>query len=244
MRTVRHLREALVLLLFWSQVLEAQQQKSVQINEFLITKDTVNVTISQWQRNTGIVVTSDAVAVISTGFVEKQEFLSDAFAKQHLGAEAKRVLTGWLIEEYLYEVRDRKASVQGQTTRPEAAIPLQYKSNWMPQLKGGPTRIVEIVVADVKRFPVFTFLDAVGPMLLSHPDLGRIEVISSPDSATITADGQDKGLTCKGFVATAGEHMITVLKRKSGLDCKAKIKVLAGKTEHFSCPKDSECPKP
>jgi hypothetical protein len=99
--------------------------------------------------------------------------------------------------------------------------------------------IVVITVEIVDRFPVGKFIEQMKPVLDGPKPPGRLEVASTPEKASITLDGQDKGITCNTFVVSPGTHTVTV---HGKTDCTGSVLVGESKTERFCCPKGTGCP--
>lgn len=251
----------LVIHVAWGPISRAQQQKTVDVTQLLKVKDavsaTVNATISAWQEQYGIKVSAEARRSIESGFGEQASLLQRTYSNQGLnGRDQQSFLVTSLVENYLFDVRDnkfarsqRKQAAGVQTDRRFAQS--RGDSDVRMQLLRAKTQqstwpldqsLNEITGADVQAFPVPQFFLVIEKVLKSRSS-GRLEVFSNPKEASITIDQEDKGLTCKIFVASAGDHDVTVVKEQGQLSCAGKVRVTAGKTERFSCPVGAPCPK-
>src|SRR5208282_5352970 len=95
-----------------------------------------------------------------------------------------------------------------------------------------------IGVPEVVKFAVAGFLDHLASILQGSAGQGHLWVTSRPDRKSIEIDGADKGNTCSKFVLSAGHHTV-----RAGSCKRQDIEIIDGKTEHYSCPEKTDCPK-
>lgn len=204
----------------------------------------VRTVISYWQDSSGIKVTPDARGMIVGGFISKEAFLRNAFEKQELNRDQRDSLTISFVEYYLFDLRDAKTERMGgsqpvyEKPSPQSNDPSRVAA---PFPRSPRTRRISVINAeDVQKFPVSNFFSVLGPLFMKP--MGRLEVTSNPDEATIIIDGQKQGSTCKKFVASTGEHEIQVVSRPDHIDCKGRVNIKADDVERFCCPPGSKCP--
>jgi PEGA domain len=182
----------------------------------------VDELIAQAQKTYNINLALEAESRIKQEFSEQGQYLQYTFTRLRLDSNERRWLLGTLVEEYLCDLRDQKGRA--------FSMNVQFST------------VVQISAEAVAKFPVKEYLARVRKVL-DGPKPGRLEVASTPEQASITIDGEDRGDTCKPFVVSPGTHNVHVHGTKASLNCTADVTVDGGKTERFCCPKGSGCPK-
>jgi hypothetical protein len=119
----------------------------------------------------------------------------------------------FVINSYLYDLRDRKYALQGSPPFP----------------KGNR---IELRPSDVRAFSFATYSRSISPD--SWADPGELSVVSSPPGVAITIDGQSRGMTNRDFVVSKGKHTIAV---KLAKPCADTVEVKDDPVT-FKCPKD------
>jgi len=191
--------------------------------------------IVHWEAATGISVTPEAFRQIQGQFWSQLQPISDALEHQHADAEGKTRLYKWLVESYLYELRDRMGSVQKDTTN---RLTIPTYNGFLSGSREEPSKSVDAAV--VSSFTALRYLQSLLPLFQAQ--VGRLFVTSMPEGASIVIDGEEKGTTCKKFVASVGSHSIKVSNSTPRLACSGSISIRSNDIEHFSCPGNSDCP--
>jgi hypothetical protein len=210
---------------------QGQVRHEVTIQENLRIQDEVQSVIQRWMDATGVQVKKEAQAKIAAGFSDEQPRLLMAYEKQNLhSAQEKSAFADTLVEQYLYDIRDRKIAKSSRAT----AAPVGNRSYSFGPPQGATELVIEL--QDVLDFSPSTFLK--GFRLIFDTKVGHLDVISEPDEAGITIDGDKKDeFTCRTFVVSPGDHTVDVFKPRTPVNCSEKVTVVAGAAETVVCPK-------
>jgi hypothetical protein len=240
--TGRRIVALVVLSLIFHLRLYAQEHKHyyVFICEFPPYTETISATASltAWEGDTGIKITEDASNLIAKEFCDQHETILKYFEKQKLDdQQRRRDSLDWLVQSYLYDLRDK--TIWATTKVPSAQQKKTTVRNaFLQSYPAFPAEPI-IRVDEVEKFAVAIFLEGLKSVLQGNAGQGHLWVTSRPDRKSIEIDGADKGNTCSKFVLSAGHHTV-----RAG-DCKREdIEIRDGKTEHYSCPAKTDCPKP
>jgi hypothetical protein len=158
---------------------------------------TIEKSISGWSRDTRIKVEDEAKGEITASFdkalaayptLEKEPFL------------------GWLVEGYLFDLRDHPKLQQHAGTK--------LISN-----------------ASIAAYPVDAYVSKFSATLSTNP--GRLQVFSKPEGAVISIDGNESGITSRSFMVSPGAHLVTLT---GVVKCSQSVTVGSGKTVRVYCP--------
>lgn len=119
----------------------------------------------------------------------------------------------FIIESYLYEVRDRK-------------IAAGYKAALLTE-------------KDLERYPIRAAFKTYS-WLGAH---AWLSVASEPEGASTDIDGSHKGFTFRRFVLSPGEHMIRIVNQAGGGDwsvCESQVQILENKETQIHCPRNAD----
>jgi hypothetical protein len=195
-------------------------------------RDSYKMTMSAWGKDEQITISSGASELIDFSFQQNRGRLLK-FGGDRKWEGTGRTLNQTLVIYYLGNLRDLKAA----TKKKPSVIPLpgsQVQGRPKTQTTLGEGDIDSIGEADVKAYPVNTFLGEIEPVL--NGSKGELHVVSEPSGAAITLDTQSRGITEKITAERAGQHDIVVSSKKDKLQCKDKVVVPAGGSVTFHCP--------
>jgi len=206
----------------------AQVRQERAIEETLHVSDEVQTVVQQWTATTGVSVTEDARVKINRGFGAEQQFFTMAYGKQDLNPPQQAKFTDAVMEHYLYNVRDRKIS---QSARNSSSLLHNRVCAFQTQTAGDVT----IDSEDVAAYPPSAFLKSMRAILENK--VGHLAVLSEPDKAQIAIDSDRKPyFTCRTFVVSLGDHIVTVVKPGTRVRCSETIHVDADATARAMCP--------
>jgi hypothetical protein len=240
--TGRRIAALIVLGLVFHLRLYAQEQKHyyVFICEFPPYTEAVSASASipAWEEDTGIRITEDASKLIAKEFCDQHETILEYFGKHKLHDEQqRRESLDWVVQSYLYELRDKTiwaAPGASRARQMEGTV----QNAFLQSYPGFPAEQI-IGVPEVEHFAVANFLGRLSSVMQGNAGQGHLSVTSRPDRKSIEIDGVDKGNTCNKFVLSAGHHVV-----RAGSCKRQDIEILDGKTEHYSCPEKTDCPRP
>lgn len=197
--------------------------------------ESVSASLTVWKKDTGIEITNDAAQLVGKEFCEENKAIMDYFDRKNISdpKEQERYLD-WLVQSYLYQLRDQILKVSEKRIADEDQKVLGGLSHFQSEYSAAIT----IDVPAVEHYAVSVYIATLN-LLASGNGQGWLCIASRPDRKAISIDGDDHGLTCKKFVLSAGHHLV-----RAG-NCEAKdIDILEGKTQWYSCPDKTKCSKP
>lgn len=208
--------------------------------EDLPSGTSLSASITLWEGDNRIRIADDASALIGNEFCGQAASIRQYMEKRKFDPPRQDEFLDWLIQSYLYELRDRtlwagnRARSFGDNGRTIRNVSFQRQPDSGKQIIGVP---------QVDKFPVALFLASLAPVFHGDNGQGHLYVTSTPDRSSIEIDNTERGETCKKFVLTAGHHAVSVVSEDGKLSCKHDVEIRDGKTEHFSCPEKTDCPK-
>jgi PEGA domain-containing protein len=147
------------------------------------TKEEIQDAVNSWKnKNKYVKVDRSAARSIQAAFIAPAGFNKPAIS--HPGSR-----NDFLIGSYLDELRDRKYVSMG-------------SPSFSRNLK------ISLTSTDVEGLPVRTFLARIPVDIWPEP--GELTVISAVPGASISIDGEPRGVTNKDFVVPKGKHDIIV----------------------------------
>ena len=169
------------------------------------TKEEIQDAVNSWkEKNKYVKVDRSAARSIQAAFIAPAGFNKPAIS--YPGND-------FLIGSYLDELRDRK-----------------YVSMGSPPFSRNLK--ISLTSIDVEGFPVRTFLARLPVDIWPEP--GKLTVISAVPGASISIDGEPRGVTNKDFVVPKGKHDIIV--RLDNLTCEQAVLVMDDRFV-FRCPR-------
>ena len=129
------------------------------------------------------------------------------------------------IESYLFFVRDKKlASTLYVIASASTDVPLP------------DPKIAEVTGADVRQYSLDDFIRRIKKLIFGD-GTGYLQIMSTPDQAQITLDGDPSGGTVSKYLVSAGIHSVRVNKLEAHLDCSySRLEVKPGEWSYFVCP--------
>jgi hypothetical protein len=191
-----------------------------------------------WGVANRIKLTEAATGLIQGEFWREKSQISDAVNRQNLDVPGRSRLYAWLVESYLYDLRDRTLKGVHQTRSP-ALFPTGVAQSWLQGSSGGKLPVID--TPQVQEFPVMRYLSSLLPLFQGA--VGRMYITSAPDGSSIAIDGKGHGDTCKKFVTSVGRHSVGVSSKDGKTVCENDVMVGPDEVEHFSCPRNTDCPK-
>lgn len=197
--------------------------------------ESLSSSLTVWKKDTGIQITSDAARLIGEEFCGEDKPIRDYFDRKRIDDPKKQQrYLDWLVQSYLYQLRDQILEVSGKQIAGEDQRVLGGLSLFQSEYPA----VIKIDVPAVEHYAVSAYLETLN-FLKSGNGQGWLCVTSRPDHKAINVDGDSHGLTCKKFVLSTGHHVV-----RAG-NCKEKdINLVDGETQWYSCPDKTVCPKP
>jgi hypothetical protein len=210
--------------------------------EYLDLGMTVDDSIFRWKTLNRIDISEDARVLIRSGFLERAPVLRKVFDRLTLGKGGQDWLVRALVDHYFYDLRDRQSVRLRRTSLPSALGSPSFARSLAANASSNQivARVQRITVEDVRTYLVAEFFTMLR-QVLDGSNPGRLEVVSTPDQASIAIDGVARGDTCRSFVVSPGIHEVKVHKDQGKLDCTGTVSVGSGTTERFCCPRGTTC---